>query len=97
MSLFKAIMELTAAIKAGAGLEVYLEKFKAVLDIAFGPVAMQATPGESVKDAIAECQAACAERIAVASTEPEVVGKIGDGVLLKIILEALIKFAPLFI
>lgn len=100
MSLFKAIMELRDAIRSGAELATILEKFKTLLDIAFGRTefaAKEAKKGEDVKAAIEACREACEVRLTEVAAAPEEKGKLGDGVLLKIILDALIKFAPLFI
>lgn len=95
MNLFQAILKLTADVKSGAPISVLWADVKAIGDLVIGVDGFAAGPDQDLKAALADAETALNERLA--SAGPQEVGKWGDGTFLKLMLEVLLKYGPLFI
>lgn len=97
MSLYSDLVKLEQDIVSGADVATLWADFKAVGDDMIGPNVMQAAGASDAGEVKAQCAAvetAAKARLKVAKAAP--VGKLGDGAILKLILEALPMILALF-
>lgn len=85
------LLELLAAVKVGDMRKIWAA-LKPLLDVVFGGATMAPSVGDDAEKAKAACEdieAECQSKLSVAAADGGPVGKIGDGTILKIVLQIL--------